>query len=192
MRIWTDSTKSRFLEGQLFDYSRNETPAGIACVEYHHPDNTPAEPIVWAQTFQRMFGALNGKYFVGEGINNGGQFIDPPEAFLTQNPAAGEIIDTSSIVYTSATDSTVAIPAYRWKYKTLAHYDTYGNLPWSDCWQTALLEYAQGGAPGVIYNFTFARDIGLVHVLIGVIGANNTIAGHELYLSTYTPPQAVP
>jgi len=182
MAIWINSPQSQFLNGEEFEYSYRATPVGITWSELHHPVGSTTGP-----TFQRMAGVLGDKYFLGEGINDIGNFIYPPEPFITQYPIAGETLDAYSVVRKSDSDPTVVIPAYHSKYKTLAHYDVWGNLPWADCWQTALLEYGPSG-PTNIYNFVFARDIGLVNVKIGFIGANNAITGFELYMATYTEP----
>lgn len=117
----------------------------------------------------------NGKYYMGEGVNELDHVIYPPEALLTATPIATEIIDMHSRILKSPWDNTVIIPDFHWRYRTIAHYDTWGHH--TDCWRTALWEYSSS----FVYNYVFARDVGMVDFWYGNLSADNQVTGMRLY-----------
>lgn len=117
----------------------------------------------------------NGKYYLGEAINESNNFIYPYEALLTYNPVAGETIEEVSRIFTSCENNTVIIPAFHWKYKTIAHYESWGD--YSDVWRTGLHEYTSNH----VYNYIFAKNIGMVDFWHGSIDENNNVIGTRFY-----------
>jgi len=113
----------------------------------------------------------SGTYYLGEAITENNSFIYPYEAILTYNPIAGETIEEVSRVFASCYDNTVVIPAIYWKYKTIAHYKVWGGF--SDVWRTGLREYTSNH----VYNYVFAKNIGMVDFWHGSIDENNNVIG---------------
>jgi len=113
----------------------------------------------------------SGTYYLGEAITENDSFIFPYEAILTYNPIAGETIEEVSRVFASCYDNTVVMPAIYWKYKTIAHYKVWGGF--SDVWRTGLREYTSNH----VYNYIFAKNIGMVDFWHGSIDENNNVIG---------------
>lgn len=117
----------------------------------------------------------NGTYYLGEGINENNNFIYPYEALLTYAPVAGETIEEVSRVFAGCADNTVIIPAFYWKYRTIGHYDQWGDF--SDVWRTGLHEYTSKH----VYNYVFAKNIGMVDFWHGSVDENNNVVGTRFY-----------
>lgn len=120
----------------------------------------------------------NDIYYIGEGINENDNFIYPYEAILTYNPIAGEVIEQRSKVFTSCLDNTVIVPSFHWKYKTIAHYETWGGF--ADVWRTGLHEITSNH----VYNYIFAKDIGMVDFWHGSIDKYNNVKGVRYFAQT--------
>jgi hypothetical protein len=117
----------------------------------------------------------NGKYYIGEGINENSNLIYPYEALLSYSPIAGESIEEHSRVFTGCSDNTIIVPDFHWKYKTIAHYATWGDF--SDVWRTGLHEYTSMH----VYNYVFANGIGMVDFWHGSVDANGNVTGFRFY-----------
>ena len=145
-------------------------------VAYWHAPGPPPLPINYRSALQDAYGYyLYGKpgalIYVGELVNEFEQVIRPPEAILTMSPIVGENFTRMSRVYTDGVITT----RIHWKYRTIAHYDTWG--PFADCWRTALWEYDSTH----VYNYVFARDVGMVDFWHGALDAQGNVVGHEYF-----------
>jgi hypothetical protein len=129
------------------------TPAYFGFYQYWHVLGTPDFPPIIKNGLGNGF-FIKDKIYVGETMNEFGQIMIPPEPLLMYRPNEGEVISGVSDVY-QAYDMGVKINTANWRYKTIAHYDTWGVF--SDCWRTALSENEYQ-----VYNYVFARGIGMV------------------------------
>ena len=118
--------------------------------------------------------------YLGEGLNEFGT-VTPGEAKLTMAPVAGEVIAESSRVTADCGSAAVTNAAYRWRYRTIEHLDTWRG--YSDVWHTGLIEFNGGTVPAAVYNYWFARGIGMVGFVRGnpLDSATNIAPGYEYY-----------
>uniref|UniRef100_A0A6M3JBD3 Uncharacterized protein n=1 Tax=viral metagenome TaxID=1070528 RepID=A0A6M3JBD3_9ZZZZ len=100
-----------------------------------------------------------GSEWIGEVGWQTGLFF-PPLAKLKLNPVIGETITPQgwSVDLRNPEPKTYPYPEFFY-YRTLSHHDAWG--PWKDVWRTALKEF---DTP-YMYNYFWARDIGLVQFL---------------------------
>jgi hypothetical protein len=137
----------------------------------------------WANYLGKLAGSLKvgtgispeGKYYLGEGVNELEMVISPPEALLTYNSVVGEIIDCHSRVFTNSYDNTILIPDFHWTYRTIGHYNTWGH--YSDCWHTGLYEHTSN----YVYNYVFANGVGMIDFWYGALNPNNNVTGMRFY-----------
>jgi len=117
----------------------------------------------------------DGKYYVGEGVNEDDFVIYPPEALITIEPVVGETFEGHSRVFASPTDNTVIHTNFHWQYKTIQHFDTWGHH--FDCWRTGLWEYSSNH----VYNYVFAGGVGMVDFWHGTLNENGQVVGSRFY-----------
>jgi hypothetical protein len=129
------------------------TPLFAGFYQYWHSPETPDSPPLLKNGLGNGF-SYKDKIYVGESMNELGQIMIPPEPLLVYRPVAGEEIVGSSNLY-KAYDWGEKIGVGNWRYKTIAHYDTWGAF--NDVWRTALSENDY-----YVYNYVFAKGIGMV------------------------------
>ena len=147
---------------------------------YYHlagTPNAPAQP--WA-SLQNVDYLYSGKLYIGEGVDQFGAVKIPPEAIITNAPVAGESIDSpSTTVYAGCDSGVVQSSAFHWRYRTIAHYATWGIFP--DVWRTSLREYASDNS-GYVYNYAWQRGKGIVDLWYGQLNQQtNAVTGSEYY-----------
>ena len=140
--------------------------------------------IVWSQTLQdAVFTSSNGIKYVGEAVSELGHVATPGEAKITMNPIVGEAIEESSTIRQSCADGSIINRGYHWRYQTSAHYDNWRG--YRDVFVTGLIEFNPGGTPAV-YNYAFARDVGLIAFWYGLLDANGNVSQRYEFFS---PPE---
>jgi hypothetical protein len=152
---------------------------------YWHSTNVPDEPIIPINTLTDGIGEIEQDYYIGEAINELGNVTVPPLAKITCVPFAGQTIEKTTTVYQNRNIKTI-MGTFRWKYKTVNHYDNWGVFP--DVWRTGLREYRSDNGSGVldsVYNYAFMRGVGLVDFWYGQFQPNGTILGYEFYAYSY-------
>src|SRR5262245_39561373 len=151
-------------------------------VQHYHPLFIPDLPLIsgaWQGKMEAMTGS--GVLYMGEPLNEGGNFVVPPEPIITHFPVMGEVINGTSKVYKSCADMTVLNPAWQWKYRTISFHTLWGGQPWPDVVRTGLREFVTPGND-MVYNYTFAADVGITNYWYGVLNeANNTVNGWLYY-----------
>ena len=148
---------------------------------YNNGALNAAAPFVAAQALQdTLFTSTNRIDYIGEAGNPEDE-VQPGEAKITMQPVAGEIIDEYSAVTPGCGRHTVLNPAYHWQYRTIEHLA--GWRGYSDVWHTGLIEFNGGSTPAAVYNYWFARGIGMVSFVGGnpLDAATNLAAGYEYY-----------
>lgn len=176
--VWSENTYELSITTQAQrPYMISVTPEPYDCpafsgtkMQWQNPVGTQARSLK-----NGVMVSSNGLYYLGEGINENDNFIYPYEALLTHAPVAGETIEEVSRVFAGCADNTIIVPEFRWRYKTIAHYDTWGDF--SDVWRTGLHEYPNSH----VYNYVFARDIGMVDFWHGSVDVNHNVVGVRFY-----------
>ena len=122
--------------------------------------------------------------YVGEAIAPNGVVHLPSIAKITMTPVAGQKIDVYSRIKASCASEADAVPGnpyFHWQYMTIAHYDTWGSM--QDVWRTGLYELEGNNGNGVVYNYVFQRNVGMVHFWYGNLDkATNTVNGFEYWM----------
>jgi hypothetical protein len=137
-------------------------------------------PAGWKQSLlDSFFTSSTGISYLGEGLNAYG-VVTPGEAKLSMSPVAGEIINEVSTVTSGCLKNDILSANYHWQYRTIEHLDTWRG--YTDVWRTGLIEFDNGGKPAV-YNYYFARGIGMVSFVWGnpLDTKTNTSPGYEYY-----------
>jgi hypothetical protein len=117
-------------------------------------------------------------WYLGDiGWPDKGITVTPGEPMIPLNPVGGEHYEIDHEVANSQSGKTVNYIMHT-SYWTVGHYATWGAF--TDCWRTTLVEY-HGPAIQAIYNYIFARGLGLVDFWWGVPDGSGGIAGHEMY-----------
>ena len=114
----------------------------------------------------------------GETLNNLDMIQMPPILLLPENHTVGRVINAVSKIFAPTADHT-------WE----AFYFPSRNIvlgvgpwgPWPDCVRTALWENPENQNTSV-YNYVFAKDIGLVNYWYGVKDAAGNVAGYQYYM----------
>ena len=106
-----------------------------------------------------------------------GNIALPPEAELTKNPVAGEIINGVTHFYTFCSNPQTQMTGFQWIYGTRTHLTSWGN--YQDVWSTFLVEKpAESGVQGShdsVYNYYWANGYGIVNLVWGtLIGSVNS------------------
>ncbi len=146
-------------------------------------DNGAPNLVLDSKAFWTSFGvAWDGQQmmpYIGEVRNHLGNFVIPPEPQLPKFPHEGQILDVHSSVYVSESDPTVAVPDYHTSLYVLAHVDLWKGR-WEDCWVTVLTEHT--GSTKVVYEYVFAKNIGIVDLWFGTMNNEGQITGYEYTL----------
>ncbi len=151
-------------------------PAFTGFAQFWHTLDFPDLPIRPGMSLRNgLTVSENGLYYLGEAINEFGNFTSPYIAILTNSPVAGERIEGKSKTYLSCKDSTLLRDDYLWSYRTIQHYELWGIFP--DVWRTALWEHETNH----VYNYAFAKDIGMVNIWHGFMDVNGNVVGTEYY-----------
>lgn len=127
---------------------------------------------------------VDGIKYIGEARNDHGQVMTPFIAKLAQEPYEGQVIQTCSIIRAGCGFCDKIIDNHCWKYQTLEYYLYWGDFV--DCWRTGLKETGSSSANWQdvisVYNYVYAKWIGLVHFWFGTTDANGQIEnGYEFY-----------
>lgn len=100
--------------------------------------------------------APTGIWYLGEYTNFQQLLIVPGEAKLPVSPVGGEHIDCISNVIQGG----AVVYQDHWTYQTIGHFAQLEQF--TDCWWTCLIEYSAAGAIQTVYNYVFARGIGMI------------------------------
>jgi hypothetical protein len=178
-------TRGTVVNAQTLQYSLNYcvdfggTP--LFASTYNSGVLNAAAPFVAAQALQdTLFTSANQIDYIGEGENPDGE-VQPGEAKITMQPVVGEIIDANSAVTPGCGNRTLLNAAYHWRYQTIEHLANWRG--YADVWHTGLIEFNGGSTPSAVYNYWFARGIGMVSFVWGnpLDAATNLANGYEYY-----------
>lgn len=112
--------------------------------------------------------SADGIVYWGEVMNPRGVVL-PGEAIVTKNPVVGEVVEAHSRVYMGC-NSEMLFPSYHWRYQTTERYAEWNG--YHDVVRTDLIEYNHETIPTAldwVYTYFFARDIGMVNVIWGMM-----------------------
>jgi hypothetical protein len=141
-------------------------------------------------------GMANGAWYFGEvGDPLHGLIVTPGEPKLPYYPVGGEHYEIDSQVANSQSGRTINYVMHT-GFWTVGHYARWGAF--NDCWRTTLIEYrpkGDGGAgtpytlfdPSVglyvsaVYNYVYARGLGIVDEWWGTPDSRGNISGNEMY-----------
>jgi hypothetical protein len=171
-------TRGPVINQQTLNYSRNYCEAlGEMRVSTYQIGVNPPLVVDLSQSLQDAAFKIGGVSYIGEGVNQFGNVINPGEAKITASPIAGEVINGSSVVMADCKSKTVIDYAYAWKYRTVAHYDNWRGH--SDVWHTGLVETK---GPLATYNYTFSKGVGMVAFWYGnKWNADGSVNGLEYF-----------
>jgi hypothetical protein len=177
-QLWITSVDGSNGQQTITCFPTSDNPAGIANL-YQEVTTLSSQPSLTAPSDLSMSivegeFAPTGVWYLGEYTGYGQTLCVPGEAKLTLNPQSGECIDVHSRAVTKG-----AIQPYdiHWIYRTIGH----GSWSsWPDCWWTSLVEYDQNGNPVSVYNYVFARGIGMVSFWF-VQGLNGNVGQGYLF-----------
>lgn len=154
-------------------------------------DQSPGSPnFSCGQTLQTSYGyqwdGVQRSPYLGEMINQFGYVTMPPEPEMSLMPFTGQVYDIHSTVYKSVSDATVLNGDYRTTMYTLAHVSSWRGIP--DVWITVLDERnTASGSDDVLYEYVWARGIGVIDLWTGPMGANGIIYGTEYIMVSHNP-----
>lgn len=126
------------------------TTVGTVCAASAPPDLSESLVEGWF--------APTSNWYLGEYSNLGQTACNPGEAKMLMNPQGGEQIDIHSTV---TSGGQVVSNNFHWTYQTIGHYAAWAGIP--DCWWTCLVEWQANGHPNAVYNYVFARGIGMIN-----------------------------
>lgn len=147
-------------------------------MSFVHAPGTPASPIVGIPQINGT-AFYNGKCFIGEVRNGGGNVMYPPEPKLTCNPIVGESFDVYSTVFESETDRTIVIPSFKTRYRTIRKSSYLPLYP--DVLVTAIAEYNPDGTVGWVGNYYYAKGVGIILQYGGFVKPDGTIDAIKLF-----------
>lgn len=138
-----------------------------------------------------VFSSVDGRQYIGEmGSVGSGFIVVPPEPKIPIVPAGGEALHTyHRVMYPEGTNTRASDLITR--YYTIGHPMKWGHH--IDCWWTSLEEVEPStGATRAIYNYVFARGIGLVNFWYcapysEIPGYPNMSFGWEAYAVDWMP-----
>ncbi len=121
--------------------------------------------------------AAQGPDGIGEVVNQADMVQWPPILLLPTTPVTGAVINGSSTVYAPTPEGNRSSFDFPWRHRVLHVGQPWG--PWTDTVRCGLWE--QPANPGTnVYQYVFARGIGMVHFWYGPL-SGNAVAGWEFY-----------